>query len=366
MLDLDVYRTGGAAILHGTGLYSFRAADHLPFTYPPVAAVLAIPLALVPFSVAKAGWLVIIFVPLAVVVLASFRPLLGRAGEHASLAFAVILAGCAYLVPIRQATGFGQVDLILMAICMLDCSADRPRWPRGVFVGLATAIKLEPGVFIVYLLITGRRKDALVAGLSFAAATALGFVISPGASVTYWTRAIFDTGRLGGNAAAGNQSIRGMVLRLFLSSGSMEIWLMAAAVVALAGFASARICWQRGQDLAGVAVTGLVGALLSPVAWIHHLCWIVVAIGLIAGDGRNRRRAALAAAVTALFLVPLPGWAGLDLDPDGLAALPGLIAENSFGLTCIVLVLVLARLASVSGERPAGQEMRFPEGLAIT
>ena len=46
---------------------------------------------------------------------------------------------------------------------MLDCAVREPRWPRGALIGLATAIKLVPGVFIVYLLITGRRRAAGVA-----------------------------------------------------------------------------------------------------------------------------------------------------------------------------------------------------------
>ena len=37
-VDLQVYRMGGAAVLHGGSLYQLRAGT-LPFTYPPFAAV---------------------------------------------------------------------------------------------------------------------------------------------------------------------------------------------------------------------------------------------------------------------------------------------------------------------------------------
>ena len=57
---------------------------------------------------------------------------------------------------------FGQVDMVLLAMAVADCAARAPRWPRGALVGLATAIKLVPGVFIVYLWLSGtaaRRGD---------------------------------------------------------------------------------------------------------------------------------------------------------------------------------------------------------------
>ena len=341
MLDLDVYRAGGQAILHGGNLYAIRAADRLPFTYPPVSAVLAVPLALVPFQVAKIGWIATVCGPLLFAVRTGFRPILERAGKAAPVLFPVILAVAAYLLPVRQDFGFGQVDLLLLGMCLLDCRATSPRWPRGLLIGLATAIKLEPGVFIVYLLLTRRRRDAAVAALSFAGWTALAWLISPRDSVTYWTSAIFDTSRLGGNASAGNQALRGMVLRLHADVAPDLIWLPLALVVCVGGFAAARACWKSGHDLAGITITGLLGALLSPVAWIHHLCWIVVAIGVIAGEGRRARRIWLAALTGALFLSTLPIWAEVTLPAAQLRSFPGFVLENSFGIWALALIPVL-------------------------
>jgi len=61
-------------------------------------------------------------------------------------------------------------------LCLLDCCVRRPRWPRGALIGLATAIKLVPGVFIVYLLITGRRRAAAVSVATFALVSGGGLV----------------------------------------------------------------------------------------------------------------------------------------------------------------------------------------------
>src|SRR5262249_46514064 len=122
MLDLDVYRTGGPTILHGGNLYAFPAAGNLPFTHPPVAAVPALPLALVSFHAAKIGWVAAVYGPLLYAVQAGFRPILNRAASAGPVVLPIILAVATYLLPVRQVIGFGQVDLLLLGLCLLDCT----------------------------------------------------------------------------------------------------------------------------------------------------------------------------------------------------------------------------------------------------
>jgi alpha-1,2-mannosyltransferase len=345
MVDLVVYRSGAAAILHGARLYQVRTAAGLPFTYPPLAAMLATPLAALPLQLAMLAWIPMVYGPLAVAIWFGFRPLLDRAGNWSWAAFACLLGGCAVLTPIWQEMGFGQIDLFLLALCLLDCAVPRPRWPRGILIGLATAIKLVPGVFIIYLLITGRRKAAAIAVASFAVSTGAAFAVAPRDSITYWTGAIFDSSRLGANAAAGNQSLRGMILRAFLPGHAPPVvWLVAAAAVAVAGFAAARACWLRGDEMAGIAITGLLAAALSPVAWIHHLCWVVVAIGVVVGTGRDWRRVAVAVLAFALFVSWLPIWAQADVGARQGPGILARLAEDSFGLAALVLIGVLAKV----------------------
>jgi hypothetical protein len=124
------------------------------------------------------------------------------------------------------------------------------------------------------------------------------------------------------------------------------VWLAAAPVIALAGFAAARFCWQRGNDLAGIAITGLLSAALSPVAWIHHFCWLIVALGVIVGDGRSRARAATAAATFAQFVTSLPTWA--ERAP-GLGVVFTRLFEDSFGLAALALVVIIYRIVKLQG-----------------
>ena len=350
LADLAVYRTGALAVRHGGALYSISTPQGLPFTYPPVSAILAVPLTLVPLRAAEFAWTVMVYVPLAVAVGVGFRDLLQRAGPYRQAVFAALIACCAFLVPVEQVMSFGQIDLFLVALCLVDCRANRPWWPRGALIGLATAVKLEPGVFILYLLITGRRRAAAVAASSFAALTAAAWLLAPQDSLTYWTGAMFETRRLGGNAAAGNQSLRGMLLRSDVPGHLASVlWPIIAVAVAAGGFAAARACWRRGDDTAGVAIVGLLAALLSPVGWIHHLCWIVVAIGVIAGPGRDWRRVTAAVVAFGLFLLRLPTWA-----QSSGAAQPAAVRrllEDSFGLAALCLIGLIFGLGQ---RRPKG------------
>src|SRR3984957_21021789 len=57
-IDLGVYRMGGQTWLHGGDLYQqvlVIPGLRLPFTYPPVAAIVLAPLALLPMAAAAPG-----------------------------------------------------------------------------------------------------------------------------------------------------------------------------------------------------------------------------------------------------------------------------------------------------------------------
>jgi alpha-1,2-mannosyltransferase len=354
MVDLDVYRTGGLSVLRGQPLYAMltQPPQLLAFTYPPVAALFAVPLALLPWPAAQLAWVPLIYVPLAVVIWYAFAPLLRRSGRLRPAVFAGLFAACAYLFPLRDEMRFGQVDIALLALAVADCAAPvsgtAPRWPRGILVGLATAIKLVPGVFIVYLWLSGRRRAALTATATAVACTLGAWLVLPQDSVTYWTSAIFQTGRLGSNSGTSDQSLRGMLLRAFLP-GTLPspVWAVVAAAAAVAGFALAgRLAWQ-GREADGIAITALLGVLISPVSWIHHFVVVVLAIGAIMADGRSRRRVALAVGTAGYFALTIPWWGQSLLGRPEVPVIAARIVQDGFGLAALALVAVIAVLPGV-------------------
>jgi alpha-1,2-mannosyltransferase len=354
LVDLDVYRTSGLSLLRGQPLYAIltQPPQLLAFTYPPAAALFAVPLALLPWPAAQLVWVPFVYVPLAVVIWYAFAPLLDRAGRLRIALFAVLFAACAYLFPLRDEMRFGQVDMALLALAVADCAASRPRWPRGALVGLATAIKLVPGVFVVYLWLSGRRRAAVTAAIVAAAGTLGAWLLLPYDSMTYWTSAIFDSGRLGSNSGTSDQSLRGLLLRLFLP-GSLPwpIWAGAAAALTVVGFALVRRLARQpaapgGQaSMEAIAVTALVGVLASPVSWIHHYVVVVVALGAILADARTRRRVVLAAGTAVYFALSIPWWGHSLLGQRDVPILAARVVQDAFGLAALALIAIMAGLA---------------------
>jgi alpha-1,2-mannosyltransferase len=304
------------------------------------------------WPVAQAVWVAFVYVPFAVIVWYSFRPLLRRAGPWRVVLFAALFCAGAYLFPMQDEMRFGQVDAVLAALAVADCAAVRPRWPRGALVGLATAVKLVPGVFIIYLWVSGRRRAARTATLAALAWSLGAYLLVPKDSVTYWTSAIFDSGRLGDNAGTENQSLRGLLLRFFLPGQAPGVlWVLIAVAVAVPGFLLARRLARQQWQIAGIAVTALLLVLVSPVAWIHYFLLVVVAIGALVGDGRRIKRVLTAAGTAVFFGLTAPWWGNSLLNDSAVPRVFSRLLEGSFGIAAAVLLLIIARTSMTGADR---------------
>jgi alpha-1,2-mannosyltransferase len=310
-VDLEVYREAGRSIIYGRHIYDelTEPPQLLPFTYPPFAALVALPIALIPFTAAAWLWSAAQVVATGASVWIAGRPLLARAGSWRPVATAALTVVMLWLHPVSDGLRFGQVNAFIVLICLVDLTARRPRWSRGLLIGLVTAVKLTPGTFLLYFATARRWRPALALFAGAAGATIATLFILPEGSLAYWGGALQDPNRLGPNGGTSNQSIRGFLLRLGPSgvAGSI-LWVLLVVVALWCGFAIARLAHARGEFALEVGAVGLVAVLISPVSWIHHLAWLVVVIPALIGDGRNRRRWAYAALVTAWFLFRLPWW----------------------------------------------------------
>jgi alpha-1,2-mannosyltransferase len=144
------------------------------------------------------------------------------------------------------------------------------------------------------------------------------------------------------NSGTSNQSLRGMLLRTPLPEPVRTLlWLGLAAAVAYAGYRRIAAAGRAGDRLGATALTGLLAVLLSPVAWIHHLTWAVLALAAIVGDGRDSRRRLAAVAVAAYLTVPVPWWGAHLLVTDAAPRLVGRLVQDGFGLAALALLLTL-------------------------
>lgn len=347
-VDLAVYRDAGVSLLLDRPVYEHESAGTgLPFTYPPFAALLAIPLALVPRPVLEVAWAASALLVLAWLARRLFPKMTPGV-------LALLLVALVWLLPVRETLRFGQVNLLLLALVVADLTSVRPRWPRGVLIGVAAAVKLTPLVFVPWLWLSGRRREALWAAVAAGGLTVLAAVLLPGTSEAFWTDALLRPDRLGANDGISNQSLRGVLLRSGLAEPwSTVLWVTAAAVVGVLGLVRA----SRADLLTGLTLTGLLAVLLSPVAWQHHLVWVVPALAVLVRAGRPR--AAVATAV--FFTLTTPSFGHVQ----GREGWPGQplwwLLEQSYCLGALALLLLLPlRSRSTAEVRSVAETSRRP------
>jgi alpha-1,2-mannosyltransferase len=396
--DLTAYRGALAWWADGGDLYQFAPPDSGPrYTHSPFAALVMLPATLVPAAVA--GWSsVACSVAALMVVLVA---LVGRSAARYRWPrrYAVLLAVplALALEPVRETIGLGQLTLVLFALVIADLVGLRRRatgaTPRrygsrwrafwlgggwvGAGIGLATAIKLTPVIFIGYLLLTKQRRAARTAIGTTLAATAVAFAVAWDESLAFFGGGLLRTDRVGAADLTVNQSLAGMLARLYDAPDMPALlWLAFSMLVLVVGLSRARTAHAEGDELAAFTLVGLTICVISPNSWTHQLVFVLPAI-LILVDGALRRRnasrpparpygptppvlggvrqppwfphytglrhAAAALAVYLLFVVA-PIWAFRHELPETshyAGGALGVLMENSLTVATIVLVLAL-------------------------
>ena len=320
-IDLEVYRFGVQAWLHGTDMYGTlpETSDHitLPFIYPPFAALVMVPLAVVPWMVSWPAMLALSTLALGVTVFVVVRRLWPSGGRGGALSVASIVLPLALAVepgrdidfnavaagfvrpalglePVMQTIEFGQINLLLMALVAVDVLVATPRWPRGMLIGIAAAIKLTPAAFVLYFLLRRDYKAAATAAVSGVVATALGFLVAPGSSLTFWLHN--PAGGVSGSSFFTNQSFQAVLVRAGVDGTAATVVWVALSVALLA--LAAPVIRRAPAPLALVATAG-VALLVSPTSWSHHWVWVAPAL-LVAAATAWRTRSVVWAAVTVL------------------------------------------------------------------
>ena len=273
MVDLDVYRLAGRVLLDGGDFYQLPGP--LPFLYPPFAALLAVPLAVLPAALVQISWTIA-----GALMIVALLHRWGQTGWRLSLwSTAVVFA----VVPVSQTLAFGQLGIVLVALVVLDL-APGPRvlrgrrlLPEGVLTGVAAALKLTPMIFVLYLLAVRRWRAALTATITAGVLTVLAAIILPRESLDFWGRlAHGDTGLGGSLIYYTNQSVYADFVRVFaLAPAGIVLGLLASAAVVALGVWAAAVWHRAGEVRFAVVLCGVASLLASPVSWLHHFVWVV-------------------------------------------------------------------------------------------
>lgn len=335
-IDIDVYRMGGQAWLDGRPLYADGVMFHtrggldLPFTYPPLAAVLFSPFALLSLdgaSIAITLATLILLIVATTILLSRLDvwpdPADGKSAvtpepawmRRAWLAAAIVAPAVIYFEPIRSNFDFGQINVVLMTLVVADCVPRKTPWPRGMLLGLAIALKLTPAVFLLYFVLRRDTRAVLVTAASAVVATLAGVAFAWRDSFEYWTETVRNTDRIGTATLNTNQNIAGALARLGLGENvRFVLWTIACfAVLALTVWAVRRVLKAEQPTLALICVA-MFGLVVSPVSWSHHWVWVlptVLVTGIVAYRQRHVALGVIAASGVALMI-----WTPIPLMPE--------------------------------------------------
>ena len=273
-IDLQVYVYAVKDMLAGKDIFATTTPFwDLYFIYPPIAAILMTPLAFGPYIFWQVVWTAGLVWAQQSVLKRCGAP---RGWKLGLLGIAVLLA----VEPIRTTLGYGQVNTILMALVIADLLPDPPerqrRIPQGILIGLAAAIKLTPALFVIFMLLIGKRRAAITAIISFAVFTGIGAILLFRETVVFFSGLSGGDTRTASPLYTGNQSLLGVFFRLGDSSRiTTLLGLAVAGVLAVLGCLVAAYWWRSNEKVFAVAIVGLTTCLASPLSWTHHYVWIL-------------------------------------------------------------------------------------------
>ncbi|WP_084160930.1 glycosyltransferase 87 family protein [Nocardia sp. BMG51109] len=367
-IDLQVYRLGVQAWWHGSDMYGTlpktTVGVGLPFIYPPFAALALSPFAMLPMHASAIAFFAVSIAAVGVTVYLVARRFWTGGTELTLWATACAVPLAVLLEPIRSTLDFGQVNLILMVLVAADCLTARPKWKRGMLIGLAAAIKLTPAAFVLYFLVRRDYKAAATAAVTGAVASVLAYAIMPGESTRYWFGGMGNVSGLSGSAFRTNQSIQGVLARLQVPRPEFTLlWLLLSlALLALVVAAMRKAMDDPALALAWNAVFTL---LVSPISWSHHWVWVAPALMAAIGTAtRLPRRPAMiwyaivTAAAIAFVIGPHNSMPGDDNREFAWAPWQHLVGDTYVWLSVLLVALYVA-----VGPKPAVREPLVPDAL---
>jgi hypothetical protein len=334
MGDFGVYVRGAWAVRTGKDLYTVTSDNNWHYNYPPLLAILLMPLAdppageaggnMVPYKVSVAAWYVcsVLFLVVAIHLLASAleetaADRAARARRRYSRAWWYLRGGplLACLPPTGHTLARGQTNtLLLLLLCGLIAELVRGRrLTAGLYLAGAICLKLFPAYLLLYPL--WRRDGRCLAGCALGLIAGLlvvpGLVLGPGRTVQCY-RALSSTliapalglgedesrrNEITALTSTDNQSFQAMIhYALYRDAATRPAdasvpvrtahWVIGAALTA-ATLAAARWRAPRGGLTEAVALGALILVMLltSPVCHSHYfILGIPLVMALIAAE----------------------------------------------------------------------------------
>ncbi len=350
-VDWVVYRYGSAAAWRGLDLYASNlhgehiAAEGLPFTYTPFGALVLWPTNLGNQQVGLWVWSIASMLAL----IAAIAMVTPSDARHRWLAvFGITCVACTTIM-VYAHFFFGQINILLMLLVIADLTrrddtALGRRLPRGVLIGVAAAIKLTPGLFVVYLAVARQWRMFWWSVASCLGAFVAAFLIRPSLTVAFFTDGLWhlaDKVALGTKfATSGNNSIQGVLAAV--GDWTRPLALVLTAVTAVVGLLLARRAAAHSTLLAGGFIIGMTATLISPISWVHHWVYLVpAAVFIWFHRGWWGRAVVVSGTLLTVFATPEVGQDWL-VDPSLLETIIGWVLREMLMLFGIFAITIIA------------------------
>lgn len=289
-MDTEIYRLGARAWLHHYEIYGDDLTPEtpdsgtLPFIYPPIAAVLFVPLtwmsgeaAVVTISIAShLGILVTAYA------LARSSPYVAPRAGLLALSTVAVMSLITLSEPAKDTLNYGQINLVLMGLVAADCLLPHTKWPRGMLVGLAAAIKLTPLGFVLLFLLRKDFRAASIMALTFSTSVLVGALAAPADAAVWWLDKMLDTGDSFGTVYAGNLTVRSLIAKQEITGTTLNVlWLICSVLLVVIAVLGMRYALRTRNVPLAVMVNAILVVLISPISWSHHWVWAAPTLALL-------------------------------------------------------------------------------------
>jgi alpha-1,2-mannosyltransferase len=250
------------------------------FTYPPGGILLLCPVVLIPFKYLGAAWTVGVLGALAATFFVVIRRLMNESDSNTLLlATALTIVSPIALSAVYDNIFWGQIGVALTLAIVVDFLVVRGGM-QGVLVGLATSLKIYPGIFIIIWLTRRQYRQALTAIATVIVTTLVATALWYHSSISFFKEELIGSQELGHfstyTTAQTSSSVVDIFLRppYFLGHLSSGESMVVAAVVAVIGLIASFGAWWRGSELTAVVVGLVISTICCPISWNHYFAFL--------------------------------------------------------------------------------------------
>jgi Glycosyltransferase family 87 len=291
-------------------LHTHEGLEHIhAFSYPPFAL-----LAFLPFSALDWRNAVIAWMAVSVVLLVAAFVWIARAARLSAATALTVAAIVLASEPLENSMGLGQVNQLVLALLALFvwALASERGVLAGVALGVATALRFHPALFIAWLAWRATWRPFAVACGTAVACTALAVVmVGWTATLEYFTQVAPQYGYATLPGQLGNLSLPGWIVATahgLLPAAPLGAWRVLGMLTALAVLAASVLVLRPAGSVAParllpeLALVTLVLLLITPNTTINHLVFTLLPIAVLV-DVTLRRESRAHAAWLAVALV---------------------------------------------------------------